>query len=134
MEPKYPLASEEPLDDIEKSTCKKGFVDETALRFRAAFNEIHRLRAESVFSNVRFSTLRQEHAKIRREIADIFRIVGKESGTTVLLLGAVKMAYRKHHLDDPAIGWDELGDALMAALMETMGDAEFQKWVEGLKK
>ena len=45
------------------------------------------------------------------------------------LLDAVKMAYRKHHLDDPSIGWDELSDYCMMALCNEMGDKEFRHWV-----
>lgn len=47
----------------------------------------------------------------------------------VTLLDAVKMAYRKHHLDDPSIGWDELSDVLMMALCNEMGDQGFQNWL-----
>lgn len=50
---------------------------------------------------------------------------GKEKGK---LLHAVQMAYRKHHLDDDSIGWEELGNILLDALCETMGDEEFIKW------
>jgi len=47
----------------------------------------------------------------------------------VTLLDAVKMAYRKHHLDDPSVGWDELSDVLMIALCNEMGDKGFQSWL-----
>lgn len=47
----------------------------------------------------------------------------------VTLLDAVKMAYRKHHLDDPSVGWDELSDVLMVALCNEMGDKGFQNWL-----
>jgi hypothetical protein len=30
----------------------------------------------------------------------------------VTLLDAVKLAYRKHHLNDDSIGWDELSEML----------------------
>jgi hypothetical protein len=46
------------------------------------------------------------------------------------LLGAVKYAYRKHHLGDQNIGWDELSDILQQALCETMTDKGYQEWVE----
>jgi len=45
------------------------------------------------------------------------------------LLSACKLAYRKHHLGDDSIGWDELSDALCNALCNEMGDTEFQKWL-----
>ena len=47
----------------------------------------------------------------------------------ITLLDAVKMAYRKHVLDDVNVGWDELSDTLMAALCNEKGDEWFQKWL-----
>jgi len=47
-----------------------------------------------------------------------------------VLLHAVKMAYRKHHLSDPSIGWDELSDILLHALCEAMGDEGYDKWLK----
>ncbi|QOX81046.1 hypothetical protein FY034_18900 (plasmid) [Trichlorobacter lovleyi] len=46
------------------------------------------------------------------------------------LLEAVKLAYRKHHLDDDMVGWSELSDKLCNALCNAMGDAGFQIWLE----
>lgn len=46
------------------------------------------------------------------------------------LINAVQMAYRKHHLADDSIGWDELGTVLLDALCDAMGDREYQVWVE----
>lgn len=46
------------------------------------------------------------------------------------LLNAVKMAYRKHHLDDSSVGWDELSNVLMITLCNTMGDKAFQTWLD----
>lgn len=43
-------------------------------------------------------------------------------------LAALQLAYRKHHLEDDTVGWDELSDALLNALCESMGDAAFQAW------
>lgn len=45
------------------------------------------------------------------------------------LLKAAQRAYRKHHLDDPDIGWEQLGDDLCNALCNVMGDDGFQKWL-----
>ena len=45
------------------------------------------------------------------------------------LLGAVKLAYRKHHLGDDSIGWSEVSDALYNALCSELGDDEFRKWI-----
>lgn len=46
------------------------------------------------------------------------------------LLTACKMAYRKHHLDDDSIGWDELGEVLCSALWNAMGAEEFEEWAK----
>ena len=50
------------------------------------------------------------------------------------LRSAAQFAYRKHHLDDPNIGWDELSDILYTALCESMGDNEFVKWIDAAKE
>ena len=49
------------------------------------------------------------------------------------LLYAVKMAYRKHLLNDESIGWGELSDVLQVALCNAMGDDEFIIWIESVK-
>lgn len=46
------------------------------------------------------------------------------------LLTACQLAYRKHHLDDDSIGWEELSDVLHAAITNEMGDEEFSKWLK----
>jgi hypothetical protein len=45
------------------------------------------------------------------------------------LVEVVKKAYRKHWLDDPDIGYAELGTVLMDALCNTLGDDGFNKWI-----
>ena len=50
-----------------------------------------------------------------------------------MLLVAVQLAYRKHWLDDPNIGWEELGNFLYNTLAEEMGDQEFIAWLERAK-
>ena len=49
------------------------------------------------------------------------------------LLDAVKLAYRKHHLGDESIGWDELSGCLLDALCNEMGDNGFQEWLASNK-
>jgi len=46
-----------------------------------------------------------------------------------ILLDAVKNAYRKHHLGQAEIGWDELSEILMNALCNVMGEDKFCKWL-----
>lgn len=49
------------------------------------------------------------------------------------MLAALQLAYRKHHLGDESIGWEELSDTLLNVLCEAMGDAEFQAWMDEVK-
>ena len=46
---------------------------------------------------------------------------------------ALKLAYRKHWLNDDSIGWDELGDKLCDALCNAMGDREFSLWLQQMR-
>lgn len=48
------------------------------------------------------------------------------------ILFALKMAYRKHVLDDDSIGWDELSDIIKEGLCNQMGDEKFILWVEDI--
>jgi len=50
------------------------------------------------------------------------------------LLEACKMAYRKHHLKDESIGWDELGIRLLDTICDVIGDDGYAKWLETTKK
>jgi len=50
------------------------------------------------------------------------------------LLNAVKLAYRKHHLDDRSVGWEELSDALFNTLCDAMGDIGFDEWLKKQRK
>jgi hypothetical protein len=50
------------------------------------------------------------------------------------LIIACQMAYRKHVLDDDAIGWDELSDRLQTVLCESLGDEAFQAWLAAGKE
>ena len=45
------------------------------------------------------------------------------------LLYACKMAYRKHHLGDESIGWQELSEILHEALCNHLGDEGYQTWI-----
>jgi len=50
------------------------------------------------------------------------------------LLHAVQQAYLKHHCNDDRIGWDELGNILLNALCNVMGDEGYQKWIREATK
>lgn len=45
-----------------------------------------------------------------------------------MALETLQIVYRKHVLDDPSIGWDELGYRVLDTLCNIMGNDEFNKW------
>lgn len=49
------------------------------------------------------------------------------------LLDACKLAYRKHVLNDDSIGWDELGNCLLDAICNEIGDDGYQQWLQSVK-
>ena len=46
------------------------------------------------------------------------------------LCEAVKLAYRKHALDDSSVGWNELVDELVDTLCNELGSGGFCRWLE----
>ena len=42
----------------------------------------------------------------------------------------LELAYRKHHLNDENVGWDELSEELRDSLCELKGDEKFQRWLK----
>lgn len=46
------------------------------------------------------------------------------------LLEAVQLAYRKHHLGDESIGWDELSKKLGNTLSNAMGPGGYLAWMQ----
>ena len=46
------------------------------------------------------------------------------------LLDACKLAYRKHVLNDESIGWDELGNCLLDAICNEIGDDGYRQWLQ----
>jgi hypothetical protein len=50
-----------------------------------------------------------------------------------LLTEACKLAYRKHHLGDESIGWDELGDVLHNVLYTVMDNGPYLDWLDSLQ-
>jgi hypothetical protein len=68
-----------------------------------------------------------------REAILVWECDDANTGNTTLL-NACKKAYRKHVMDDPDIGWTEVGNELGEALAEVMGDVEFNRWSEKTAK
>ena len=50
------------------------------------------------------------------------------------LLQTLKHAYRKHHLNQDYIPWNELSDRMCDTLCNVMGDRAFQLWLEGVSE
>ena len=48
------------------------------------------------------------------------------------LIEVVQLTYRKHHLNDADIGWEELAAKLLDTLCNIMGEVEFLNWVTSL--
>lgn len=61
---------------------------------------------------------------------DSWKVNSRFIASAPQMLDALKFAYRKHHLDDESIGWDELSDVLLDALCEAIGDRAFQAWID----
>ena len=49
-------------------------------------------------------------------------------------LEACKLAYRKHHLNDDSIGWEELGHILVDAICDEIGDEGYKEWLRKTKE
>uniref|UniRef100_A0A6M3KVA8 Uncharacterized protein n=1 Tax=viral metagenome TaxID=1070528 RepID=A0A6M3KVA8_9ZZZZ len=54
------------------------------------------------------------------------------TGTITRLVDTITLAYRKHHLGDESIGWDELGECLLNTLCDVLGDDGYQQWLESI--
>lgn len=50
------------------------------------------------------------------------------------LLEVIKLVYRKHHLNDDSIGWDELSTVLHNSICNALGDDGFIKWVQAIQR
>jgi len=58
---------------------------------------------------------------------------GRFDGPIEIAEMALQAAYRKHHLGDESIGWEELGEALQNALCAIMGDTGYQEWMKEIR-
>lgn len=56
-------------------------------------------------------------------------IENKLTSREKMLLEAVQIAYRKHHMGDESIGWNELADQLQVVLAKVMGNKDYQAWI-----
>jgi len=57
----------------------------------------------------------------------------EQRNLTEQLLACLKLAYRKHHMDDQKIGWEELSNKMRDTLCDVMGDKEFIKFLDSGK-
>jgi len=75
--------------------------------------------------------LDQQLAAMQR-IIDGYKADLKAQKPDIVVL-ALQLAYRKHHLLDDSVGSTELSDALLDAICALIGDTEFQSWLDGLE-
>lgn len=50
-----------------------------------------------------------------------------------MLLLAVQMAYKKHHIGLVEIGWDQVSKTLHNTLCESMGENGYQEWILSMR-
>ena len=50
-----------------------------------------------------------------------------------MMLEVVQKMYRKHHMGDESIAWEELGDEMQVVLAEVMGDESYEIWIDKMK-
>lgn len=58
-----------------------------------------------------------------------YRKINIADGRNDRLLHAVLCAYTKHHLEMDIVGWVRLGEILMNAICNEIGDDEFKAWL-----
>jgi hypothetical protein len=51
---------------------------------------------------------------------------------TEAALNALKIVYRKHHKGDERIGWQEMDEHVLGALLKLMGTDGYMKWANSL--
>jgi hypothetical protein len=73
------------------------------------------------------AALRKELQKEEEYRIDLTQIVGQLENNHIEL---IKKVYRKHCLNDNGIGWDELGENLVDALCNLMGEEKFVDWLK----
>jgi hypothetical protein len=70
----------------------------------------------------------------KKELIEMVKDVGQELEETTKerarLLVAVQAAYKKHHMNDDNIGWEELSEILHDGLCFAMGDDGYCAWVD----
>ena len=107
-------------------------VHKTSLCFYHTKDELDHLRARNAEFEAevaRLSGWKKRCIEEGEEVARLFKDKQALKERERVLVEAVKKAYRKHWLDDPDIGYAELGTVLMDALCNTLGDDGFNKWI-----
>ena len=69
-----------------------------------------------------------EHPDVQRLIGQVVELQAENERLIELL----KLAYR-NWLEDPDVAWAELGEKLCDGLCESMGDKDYQEWMQALK-
>jgi len=63
---------------------------------------------------------------------EVYNELEKLKAENATLVELLKLAYR-NWLEDPDVAWAELGEKLCDGLCESMGDKDYQKWMQDLK-
>lgn len=67
-------------------------------------------------------------------IQDLTNLKVHLSRENKLMLKTLQQVYRKHHMNDPSIEWEELDEMVFDTLCDVMGDEVFQEWVKKVKE
>ena len=91
-----------------------------------------------------FNAINKNHQKERADESELSGLLADTDGlckpdyhklnkAKQRTLHGLLCAYAKHVADVECIGWDELGEILMNAICEEIGDDKFCKWSEMLR-
>jgi len=67
--------------------------------------------------------------ELNKEVDRLKATLAEREKEVERLLVSLQMAYRKHHLNDDSIGWEELSTSLLNTLCNVMGDEGYQEWL-----
>jgi len=80
----------------------------------------------------KYEKLRDENNEIRNQWHIDLNDRTKLQAENERLKELLKLAYR-NWLEDPDVAWAELGEKLCDGLCESMGDKDYQEWMQALK-
>ena len=69
---------------------------------------------------------------MRCSVAPLIYTLDVKGGIALDAVDILKMAYKKHVLNDESIGWDELGENLADAICNIIGADGFTEWLKSI--